>query len=484
MANSPPTSRRAALAAAASIATGIGVALLPAPAGLTPDAWRYVALFAAVVVGLITEPIPAPAMGFAGMALAAASRLVTPDPAESLRWALSGFANATVWLVFAAFVIALGYERTGLGRRIALVLVRRLGSRTLGLGYAVALADFVLGPFTPSNTARSAGTIFPIARNIPDLFESAPGSTSRRIGGYVMWTAFAATTVTSSTFATALAPNLLAIELVSKTTGIRVTPGEWFAGVAPVGLLLILAVPLVAYVLYPPQVKRSPEAPAWAARELAAMGRVTPKEWLMAGLAVLAVTMWTLGGQVIDPAATALVIVVLMLATRLAEWQDVVTHWRAWNVMVLLATLVALSDGLVRVGFIPWFARGTAGLVGQLGPAAATAVLVAVFFLSHYMCASVTAHTAAFLPVMLAAGAAVPGVPVRTLALLLCYSLGLMGVITPYATGPAPVYFGSGFVPRLDFWRLGAAFGLLFLAALLLVGYPYLVLLGAGRPLA
>ena len=64
--------------------------------------------------------------------------------------------------------------------------------------------------------------------------------------------------------------------------------------------------------------------------------------------------------------------------------------------------------------------------------------------------------------------------PVRTFALLLCYSLGLMGILTPYATGPAPVYFGSGYVTRKEFWTLGFIFGLLFFAALVGIGVPYL----------
>lgn len=464
--------------AVAPVALGIGIAFLPVPSGLTPQAWRYFALFSAVVLGLMLEPVPAAGVGFIGMALGAASRLVVADPGDSLKWALSGFANGTVWLVFAAFMIALGYEKTGLGRRIALLLVRRLGGRTIGLGYAVAFADFLLGPFTPSNTARSAGTIFPIVQNIPPLFGSEPGPTGRRIGGYLVWTAFAATAVTSATFATALAPNLLAIELVEKTAGIHISIAEWFAGIWPVGLLLLLTLPLLVYVVYPPEVKSSPEVPAWAHRELGKMGSVSRQEWLMAGLAVIALVVWTTAGAVIDPSSTALVIIGLMLATGLLEWHDIISHWRAWNVFVLLATLVALSDGLSKVGFIPWFAKGAAAYLGNFDPLVAVAGLVAVFFLSHYMFASLTAHTTAVLPVVLAAGAAVPGVPVRTFALLLCYSLGLMGVITPYATGPAPVYFGSGFLPRLDFWRLGLIFGLLFLVTLLAVGFPYLRLIG------
>ena len=57
-------------------------------------------------------------------------------------------------------------KEAGLGKRIALVLLHRLGRRTLGLGYAIALADLALAPFTPSNTARSAGTIYPVIINI------------------------------------------------------------------------------------------------------------------------------------------------------------------------------------------------------------------------------------------------------------------------------------------------------------------------------
>ncbi len=39
------------------------------------------------------------------------------------------------------------------------------------------------------------------------------------------------------------------------------------------------------------------------------------------------------------------------------------------------------------------------------------------------------------LPVVLAVGSSIPGLPVQTLMLLCVYSLGLMGVISPYATG-------------------------------------------------
>jgi anion transporter len=131
----------------------------PAPAGLNSNQWHYFAIFAAVISGLVVESMPPGAVGLIGLTAAAILGYIDPDPNKSLRWALSGFSDSTVWLIVGAFVFAIGYRKSGLGKRIALLLVRALGRRTLGLGYAVAFADLILAPATPSNTARSGGTI-------------------------------------------------------------------------------------------------------------------------------------------------------------------------------------------------------------------------------------------------------------------------------------------------------------------------------------
>ena len=291
--------------AALPIAVAVVLALIPPPEGLAQHAWYFFAIFAGVIVGLMLEPLPGAAIGLIGVALVTMlapyvlfgpADLAKPGfkPANAgLTWALSGFSNSTVWLIFAAFMFALGYEKTGLGRRISLGLVKVMGKRTLTLGYAVAIADLLLAPFTPSNTARSGGTVYPVIRNLPALYDSKPNDpSSRRIGGYLMWTAIATTCVTSSMFITALAPNLLAIELINKTAKVTFTWTEWFIAFAPVGILLLLAVPLLTYVLYPPQVKSGDEVPAWAAKELKSMGGLTRREIELAALVLLALALW------------------------------------------------------------------------------------------------------------------------------------------------------------------------------------------------
>ncbi len=504
--------------------------LLPVPQGLEPFAWYYFAIFAAVIVCLVLEPIPPAAAGLIGICLAAALLLVPvhppdpgkpapamsgqsnqtqtmtaaagqdhgrilsgtssnpapaltvrpakPKPSDEIVWVLSGFSDATVWLIFTAFMFAAGYEKTGLGRRISLMLIRKLGGKTLGLGYAVALADLALAPFMPSITARSGGTIFPIIKNIPALYGSAPGSSSRKIGAYLMWTSLAATCVTSSMFLTALAPNLLAVSLLHKMAGIDISWMEWFKAFFPVGIILFLAVPYLVYKIYPPELKTSEDAPRWANEELARMGKITGREISMACLALFSLVLWIFAGDYLNATLVALVALCLMVVLGVISWEDVVGYKKAWNVLLWFATLVTLADGLNKVGFLNWFAKSTSVHLTGFPVLAAAIVLAAVFFLVHYMFASLTAHVTALLPVFLSSILLIGGMPVRLMSMLLVMSLGLMGILTPYATGPSPIYYGSGYIGSGDFWRLGLIFGMLYLVVFLGIGVPYMLLLG------
>lgn len=473
--------------ALAPIALAAAIALFPLPQGLAPHAWYYFAVFAGVLLGLILEPLPGAAVGWIGICLVT---LLSPwtyfspeetaragfEPAsEAIRWGLSGFSNPTVWLIFSAFMFALGYERTGLGRRIALVLVRRMGGSTLTLGYAVTFADAILAPFTPSSTSRSAGTIYPILRNLPPLFDSLPNDPSaRRAGSYLMWTGIAATCINSTLFLTAMAPNPLAVELVRKTTNVSISWVEWFLAMAPFGLSMILLLPLLGFVLYPPEVKRGERLREWARQELAGMGPLSRREILLAVLLVLALSTWIFGERFVDATTVGLAVISAMVVLGVLTWNDVLGHGQAWNTFVWFASLVTLASGLANVGFLNWIAGRMSAPLAGLPPTTALVVLTMAFFLLHYMFASITAHATALLPIMLAVGSSVPGMNMRDLAFLLCGTLGIMGILTPYASGPSPAYYGSGYLPARDYWRLGAIFGAIFLALYVLIELPWI----------
>lgn len=134
--------------------------------------------------------------------------------------------------------------------------------------------------------------------------------------------------------------------------------GHWFIAFLPLGILLILAMPLLAYWFYPPEVKVNNEVPLWAARELEKLGKLSRNEILLLVFVCFALMMWIFAADWIEPALAALLVIVLMLWTGVLSWSDITNNKAAWNTFVWFATLVALADGLPPPALSPgWVKR-------------------------------------------------------------------------------------------------------------------------------
>ncbi len=467
----------------APVFVAVVIFILPTPEGLSQNTWLYFSIFIGVVVGLILEPIPAALVGLIGVGICiwfkigpAGSGDVSKviKSSEAVSWGLAGFANSTVWLIFAAFMIGLGYQKSGLGKRIALILVKLLGKTTLGLGYAIAIADGILAPFIPSNSARSGGILYPIVNSIPPMVGSYPDNEPRKIGGYLVWVSLASTCVTSSMFFTGLAPNLLAMETATKSGVEAISWFGWFMAFLPAGLILFLATPYLTYVFYPPTSKGSKEASKWASEELSNIGSMTLKEWYMIGLAVFALVFWIFGDSFnVNATTVALSVMIAMVLLNIITWDDVLGNKAAWGVLAWFGSLITLAGGLKNVGFLNFIADLGGKYLGTFAPLEAMIGLIVLFYLLHYFFASTTAHVTALLALFIAVAETINGIDVRHLTLFLMLSLGIMGIITPYGTGPSPVWFGSGYVSGKDFWKLGFIFGMIYLVVFLVICIPW-----------
>lgn len=466
------------------IIIGFAVFFILKPDSVSSNTWAYFSIFIAVVIGLIFEPLPAALIGIIGIIVAVLLKIgpvgsedvdKTIKASAAIRWGLSGFSNSTVWLIFSAFMLGLGYDKSGLGKRISLLLVKLLGKTTLGLGYAVAIADGILAPFIPSNSARSGGTIFPIVSSIPPMMNSTPENGARKIGSYLMWVGIAATCVTSSMFFTALAPNLLAMETAKQGGFIGISWLGWFITFAPAGIILFLSTPLLTYYIYPPEIKRNDVAPTWASNELKKMGKMNNKEYLMLTVALLALIFW-IGGDFfgIHSATVGISAIVLMVLFNIINWNDVLGNKSAWNVLIWFGSLVTLAGGLKNVGFLSYIADVAGHMLLNFNPTFASILLIIIFYLLHYFFASTTAHVTALLAIFMTLGAGIPNVNIHEITLLMMLSLGIMGIITPYGTGPSPVWYGSHYIKASEFWKLGFIFGIFYLVIFLIVTIPWL----------
>lgn len=423
----------------------------PVPQGLSLQAWHLFAIFAAAIAGFILQPLPLGGVALAAITLSGLTGVLKPQEA------LAGFSNTTIWLIVSAFLFAKGFIKTGLGRRISYKLIELFGNSTLKLGYILAISDFIISPATPSNTARSGGIMFPVVRSLASAFGSEPGPTARKIGSYILVTSFQTDAPIAASFLTACAPNLLMATLAMKTAGVDLNWGTWaLAAIVPC-MLSILIIPYFIYRIYPPEIKKTPEAQQIARRELASMGPMTKGEIIISCVFIGVLLLWSTSQYTkLDATIVALLGVSVMLITEVLVWDDVLGEKGAWDGMLWMGGIVGLADSLNKVGFIPWFAKSVTAMLGGVSWVPTLAVLFIVYMYSHYAFASLSAHAtamyAAFLAVAVGAGA-----PPYLAALGLAFLSNLMAGLTHYATGAAPIYFGAGFIEQKDWWRIGFA---------------------------
>jgi divalent anion:Na+ symporter, DASS family len=447
--------------------------LIPPPSGVQPRAWHLLAIFVATIVGIITKPLPMGAIALFGIAATALTGTLT------INQALSGFGNSTIWLIVVAFFISRGFIKTGLGSRIAYLFMALLGKKTLGLSYGLIATDLVLAPAIPSNTARAGGIIFPLVKASAKAYGSEPNDgTARKIGAFLMQAAFQGNVVTSAMFLTAMAANPLAAKLAAGMH-INVSWGEWALAAAVPGIASLVLIPLILYKIYPPEIKETPGASQLAREKLAEMGQMHRDEWVMLGVFILLLLLWIFGDQLagIDSATTALIGLSVLLAASVLTWKDILHEEGAWDTLVWFAALVMMAGFLNELGLIPWFTKSTQGMVGGINWGLAFLVLCLVYFYSHYLFASQTAHVSSMYAAFLSVSVAV-GTPPLLAALALGFLSNLFSSLTHYGSGPAPVLFGSGYVELGTWWKLGALTGIINLMIWLIVGSLWWKLLG------
>ena len=427
---------------------GIALWFLPI-AGLAPQQRHLLAVFVATIIALVAHPVPMGVSAITAMTLLAVTRTLPPARV------LSGFANLTVWLVFAAFLFARAITVTQLGRRIAYLIIRRFGRSSLSLGYSLAAADLVLAPFVPSDTARGGGIMYPIVRSVAEAEGSSPGPTASKLGSFLMLVGFHSTYTASAMFLTGMAANPLIADFARKLAHVDLTWVRWISGSIVPGLLALITVPLLIYRLVPPMETNAAVARAGADRALAELGPMKRKE-----LTLLVVMLAVMAGWITSPwhgthnTIVALAGVSTLLLARVITWEDLLGEGKAWDALIWFAPLLMMADALAESGVIGVLSETLFASITGLAWSLGLPLLVLSYMYLHYGFASMTAHVTALYPGFIAASL-LTGAPPLVAAMALAYFSSIDASLTHYGTGSAPIFFGAGYVTQGKWWRVG-----------------------------
>lgn len=453
------------------IGLALGLWMAPRPEGLDPSAWHLAAIFAGVIAGFLLQPMPMGPVVLLGLLVVSVTD-VLGDGAGSLgmKAALSGYGEEVVWLVVGAFLLAGAVQNTGLGQRLALLMVKRFGRSTLGLGYAQVSAELLLGPLVPSNTARGGGILAPIAASLSRALDSHPERGATRAGRYLILVGAHANLITAAMFLTGMAANPLVSRAAQDVYGIEFGWGEWALGAIVPGLVGLALLPLVIFKLERPEVIDGRPAQAEAQKQLDRMGPWTHRELVCSAVFVTMLVLWST--KPLHGMGTTLVAwlgVGTLLLSRVQDWDEMVHNHRAWDTLIWLGGILTLANGLRDTGFVEWFAGRAEGVAGELPMLPTVLVLVLVYYYSMYGFSMLTAHISAMVGAFLTICAATE-VPALLAVPLFAYFSNLCACVTNYSSGPVIIYFGLGYVPTRTWFRVGFWVSLLHLAVWIPVG--------------
>ncbi len=474
------------------IALGITLVIwfiIPPPEGVQENAWHLLALFIGTIAAIIGKALPIGAISIIAIATVAVTQVTNPGNAKAaLDDALSGFSNNLIWLIGISMIISISITKTGLGARIGYWLISLFGKRTLGIAYSLTFSELILAPVTPSNTARGGGIIHPIMRSIATSFDSMPDdhASSKKMGRFLALVNYNTNPITSAMFITATAPNPMIVNLIAEGLGseFRLSWSAWAIAAAVPGILSLIIMPLVIYFICPPEIKKTPNAPELARAELKKLGKFSLAEKITTGVFILLLLMWAevpdlLFGFPINATTAAFIGLAILLLTGVLTWDEALKHKSAWDTVVWFSALIMMATFLGKLGLIKWLAGAVSSSIDVLGFGwiISMLILVLVYVYTHYFFASTTAHITAMFAAFLAAGVAL-GAPPMLLALTLAFSSSLMMSLTHYATGTAPIIFGSNYATLGEWWRVGFIMSIVNLAIWFYIGGMWWKMLG------
>ncbi|GAA4113294.1 SLC13 family permease [Enteractinococcus coprophilus] len=393
----------------------------------------------------------------------------------------ANYGNDVIFLFMGGFLLALGMQRWNLHRRIALLVLRWMGSNTKALIAGFMIATGFLSMWV-SNTA-TAVMMLPIGISVLLLVKRmADGEDTQQVitaGAETHATVEETQQVAKTNFGTGLMlaiayaasigslgtiigtpPNALLAAHMAANHDLELGFGRWMLVGVPLSIVLMFgAWFILTKIMFKPELDEIPGGAELIRNEFRKLGPMSRGELTVLIVFIIAAISWVLipliseyilglDRPLISDAGIAMVVGLAMFllpggaakGVRLLNWDTALSL--PWGVLLLFGGGLALSSQFSDSGLSEWLGTQVEGLAGV--PVWVLVALCAVGILLLTEMTSNTATAATFLPV--ASGIAL-GTGVEPLMLTAPVALAATcAFMLPVATPPNAIAFGSGYV--------------------------------------
>lgn len=439
------------------IVIGLLIWLLPTPESMTIIQHKLLAIFGGAVVLWITIGVNFAVSTFIIISLLyfwvgnptglVKNGMLVHDP----NFAISGFASPSLWLLLTGFVISIAMTKSGVAKRMALHMMKLLGRTPAGAIAASMIANFIIAPLTPSNTARTAAML-PIIEGIAEAYKVVPGKSNfgKALG---LATAFTGN-ITGATFLTGTIPNPVAIGMIAAAAGVSIftTWSYWALAAVPTNILILIAAGWLVLKMFPPEVKALPGGIEYISKELTAMGSMSGREKKAILYFVIALVLWSTDSiHRLNSTMIAFFVSLLIFLPKIGvlDWKETEKSL-PWELFVYFGGVLTLSSALMKTQAFDWLIKSLLAALGlqSIPMMPLLIILIGFSIFSHAIWSTTTAMAGVMIPIYVGM-AQVMGFNVVSFvlpqAIMMAYALFL-----PFNTMGNIIMFGTGYYSMTD----------------------------------
>lgn len=468
------------------VAIFIVMMLVPSPEGLSAEGWRTAAVALLMASWWITEVIPIsatamiPLVLFPVLGIAPISLTAVP------------YANPMIFLFMGGFIIAIAMQEWGLHRRIALNIIRVIGSRPRNILAGFMVSAMFMSMWV-SNTAATM-MMLPIALSVIQLTKSdrntAEEAKQYHYFGVALMLAIAFSASVGGLATVIGTPtNALLIGFVNEAYGIEISFAQWMLVGIPIA---VLGFPIIyytlAHIVYPVRFNTLPGGREYIEREVRELGSMSRPEAIVAIVFTMVAILWMtrpliekhLFTGISDAGIAIFGAILLFLIPVNIQKGTFMLSWKAaerlpWGVLILFGGGLTLAGAIQRTGLAEWIG----GYFGILSgwPVILIILIVAFVIIMFTELASNSATAAAFLPIM---GSVAIGIGENPLLLAVPVAIvASCAFMLPVATPPNAIVYGSNVMTIPEMARAGLVLNVFFAILItLLTYYLFTIILG------
>jgi sodium-dependent dicarboxylate transporter 2/3/5 len=344
--------------------------------GLIDSARSLAAIFVAALILWATEAIP-----IATTSLLVLVLMPLLGVYKDLKTAISGFSSTVVFFVIASYILSTAVENSGVGRRFALWLITKTGTRS-----KIAVLVFMFGCATTStimSDVPACAIWMSLALPMLTKLNLKPGFSN--FGKALMMGIPISALIGGVATPAGSSINILALSLLKSISNINITFVQWMGYGIPIFIIMTFVAWWIIIKVVPPEIDSIGNVDEFKV-ERRNLGGWNSKEIKTTIILATCLVLWIASSWVkqfdITQVAILASIVLFLPGIKFLKWDDV-QNSVGWNTVLMIGAVSCLGLATVDTGLSKWVVNNSLGGIGGLNIIWVTLIISAFTVIIH-----------------------------------------------------------------------------------------------------